>query len=223
MWLSVDPMSDKYPSMSPYNYCANNPIILVDPDGREIILPNENSNLSTISLVENPIIDISLGDVNKGIGNIASSISDYLFADNTNKKVSARSLGLKKSQNAEQILSILFSKKMEKGDYIEGSEFNFFDSYIGKAIDKIVKTSDNTFVLSFTWLARTLAKTSKLIDIESENVTVTISKRNGGGYNLLFKGLKYDGTNLVYILNNQMYWTDKKGAKWYTDLKEEKK
>jgi hypothetical protein len=36
MWLSVDPMSDKYPSMSPYNYCANNPVILVDPDGEEI-------------------------------------------------------------------------------------------------------------------------------------------------------------------------------------------
>ena len=36
MWLSVDPMSDKYPSMSPYNYCANNPVILVDPDGRDI-------------------------------------------------------------------------------------------------------------------------------------------------------------------------------------------
>jgi RHS repeat-associated protein len=35
IWLSVDPMSDKYPSMSPYNYCANSPVILVDPDGRE--------------------------------------------------------------------------------------------------------------------------------------------------------------------------------------------
>ena len=35
MWLSVDPMSDKYPSMSPYNYCANNPVMLVDPDGRD--------------------------------------------------------------------------------------------------------------------------------------------------------------------------------------------
>ena len=35
-WLSVDPMSDKYPSMSPYNYCAGNPVRLVDPDGMEI-------------------------------------------------------------------------------------------------------------------------------------------------------------------------------------------
>lgn len=34
-WLSVDPLSDKYPSMSPYAYCANNPVILVDPDGRD--------------------------------------------------------------------------------------------------------------------------------------------------------------------------------------------
>lgn len=36
MWLSVDPMADKYPGISPYNYCMWNPVKLVDPDGREI-------------------------------------------------------------------------------------------------------------------------------------------------------------------------------------------
>ena len=35
-WLSVDPMSDKYPSLSPYNYCAWNPVKLEDPNGKEI-------------------------------------------------------------------------------------------------------------------------------------------------------------------------------------------
>lgn len=35
-WLSVDPKSDKYPGWSPYNYCLNNPLINVDPDGREV-------------------------------------------------------------------------------------------------------------------------------------------------------------------------------------------
>ena len=34
-WLSVDPMSDKYPSISPYAYCAWNPLRLVDPDGKD--------------------------------------------------------------------------------------------------------------------------------------------------------------------------------------------
>ncbi|MBO7493010.1 MAG: RHS repeat-associated core domain-containing protein [Bacteroidales bacterium] len=36
IWLSVDPMASKYPSLSPYVYCANNPVRVVDPDGEEI-------------------------------------------------------------------------------------------------------------------------------------------------------------------------------------------
>ena len=36
IWISVDPLVDKYPNLSPYVYCANNPVRLVDPDGRRI-------------------------------------------------------------------------------------------------------------------------------------------------------------------------------------------
>ena len=36
VWLSVDPMAHKYPSLSPYVYCADNPVKLVDPNGEEI-------------------------------------------------------------------------------------------------------------------------------------------------------------------------------------------
>jgi len=36
IWLSVDPQSDKYASLSPYVYCADNPVILVDPNGEEL-------------------------------------------------------------------------------------------------------------------------------------------------------------------------------------------
>jgi RHS repeat-associated protein len=36
-WLSTDPLAHKYPTMSPFVFCANNPIIYVDPDGRDII------------------------------------------------------------------------------------------------------------------------------------------------------------------------------------------
>ena len=34
MWLSTDPLFEKYVGMSPYNYCAGNPVKLVDVDGR---------------------------------------------------------------------------------------------------------------------------------------------------------------------------------------------
>ena len=40
-WLSVDPMADKYPSISPYAYCAWNPVVLVDPDGKECIADDD--------------------------------------------------------------------------------------------------------------------------------------------------------------------------------------
>ena len=33
-WLSVDPLADQYPGISPYAYCAWNPIKYIDPDGR---------------------------------------------------------------------------------------------------------------------------------------------------------------------------------------------
>ena len=33
LFLSVDPMSDKYPSISPYAYCAWNPVTILDPNG----------------------------------------------------------------------------------------------------------------------------------------------------------------------------------------------
>jgi len=33
-WLTPDPLAGKYPGLSPYNYCAGNPLRFVDPDGQ---------------------------------------------------------------------------------------------------------------------------------------------------------------------------------------------
>jgi RHS repeat-associated protein len=38
LWISVDVMAEKYPSISPYAYVANNPINAIDPDGKDIIV-----------------------------------------------------------------------------------------------------------------------------------------------------------------------------------------
>ncbi|MFN5773749.1 RHS repeat-associated core domain-containing protein, partial [Flavobacterium sp.] len=39
IWLSVDPEFAKFPGWSPYNYTMQNPINLIDPDGREVAKP----------------------------------------------------------------------------------------------------------------------------------------------------------------------------------------
>ena len=46
MWLSVDPMADKYPNISPYNYCMWNPIKVVDPNGMDTLVFNKYGNYS---------------------------------------------------------------------------------------------------------------------------------------------------------------------------------
>jgi hypothetical protein len=42
-WLSPDPLSDKYPEISPYSYCGWNPVKYIDPDGRDIYTINEET------------------------------------------------------------------------------------------------------------------------------------------------------------------------------------
>jgi RHS repeat-associated protein len=37
-WLSVDPLAEKYPGWSAFNYVMNNPVNFIDPDGKEIII-----------------------------------------------------------------------------------------------------------------------------------------------------------------------------------------
>ncbi len=63
MWLSVDPMADKYPNISPYNYCMWNPIKVIDPNGKDTIKTPTG-------------ISISVGD-----GYQATPDGKYLFGD----------------------------------------------------------------------------------------------------------------------------------------------
>ena len=47
-WLSPDPLSDKYPEISPYAYCGWNPVKYIDPDGRDVTLAGANRSSVTI-------------------------------------------------------------------------------------------------------------------------------------------------------------------------------
>jgi len=38
IWTRVDPLVDKYPGFTPYNYCIGNPLKYIDPDGRKIFV-----------------------------------------------------------------------------------------------------------------------------------------------------------------------------------------
>ncbi|MBK7108192.1 MAG: RHS repeat-associated core domain-containing protein [Chitinophagales bacterium] len=51
-WMSVDPLQRKYPNLSPYSGFGNNPVLIVDVDGREnfiyvVFLPSSEGQLTT--------------------------------------------------------------------------------------------------------------------------------------------------------------------------------
>ncbi|MBQ4805411.1 RHS repeat-associated core domain-containing protein [Aquimarina sp. MMG015] len=43
-WMNIDPHSENYSSLSPYNSFANNPISFVDPDGRDLLFWQQNDD-----------------------------------------------------------------------------------------------------------------------------------------------------------------------------------
>jgi hypothetical protein len=47
-WLSPDPLAEKYPEYSPYVFCVNNPIRIIDPDGMDIWEINKQGQINWI-------------------------------------------------------------------------------------------------------------------------------------------------------------------------------
>ncbi len=72
IWASVDPLSDKYPSLSPYVYCANNPIIIIDPDGRDLILTGKKENVNATVKLMNESVGRKVFKADNKTGNISA-------------------------------------------------------------------------------------------------------------------------------------------------------
>ena len=79
IWLSVDPMSDKYPSLSPYTYCADNPVKLVDPNGKEVEKPDDPPKKNILQKIGDGIakIDNSLEGHSDG-ANQANDVPEWV-------------------------------------------------------------------------------------------------------------------------------------------------
>jgi RHS repeat-associated protein len=48
VWISVDPLAEKKPWMSPYVYCSGNPVNRIDPDGRDDYRMDRDGNMTFV-------------------------------------------------------------------------------------------------------------------------------------------------------------------------------
>jgi len=79
-FTSVDPLAEKYPSISPYAYCANNPIICIDPDGMDIVvITNGGKRLFSLNDGNKVITTLTARQIyNRGIQWFESSADNYM-------------------------------------------------------------------------------------------------------------------------------------------------
>ena len=139
MWLSVDPMADKYPSTSPYAYCDWNPVKLVDPDGRDVWeLTNDgklnwvkSSKTETIKIggksifshnaifgtnnEKGTVIDLNEANMSFGTNQAQAEMYFEFFADNLNYEFSLLGSENAKGENEFEVTTSLNKTGDTKG------------------------------------------------------------------------------------------------------------
>ena len=103
-WTTMDPMAEKYYSVSPYAFCSNNPVNFVDLDGRDALI-NIDRESKTITISVNIYIygkeasDELASQYKESISNTWGSIQDLQYDDETytiNWNVEVTNLGEEK-------------------------------------------------------------------------------------------------------------------------------
>ena len=107
-FLSLDPLAAKYPMLSAYNYVAGNPIIFIDPDGKEIWLFREYTNDK--GLVETERVRYCDGILYKENGERYAGDHQF-FYDVANDLIQ---LSKDNSEVAQKILDLQDSKKVHR-------------------------------------------------------------------------------------------------------------
>ncbi|EKT4510911.1 hypothetical protein AAIP42_002648, partial [Flavobacterium psychrophilum] len=82
MWMSPDPLSEEFPDYSPYNFCFNNPVKFVDPDGRAAGPPSTDVTVNkdgTYTVVNSKADGKRTGET------IGKTVSEYSFIKDDNK------------------------------------------------------------------------------------------------------------------------------------------
>ena len=120
IWLSVDPMVDKYPNLSPYTYCADNPVRLVDPEGKDIYEFDGAGNIINVAECDYDIfykIDDNGSRTGEYLAFNNKVVTDNIIIDGPAK--SSFYLKIENTNDAEHIFSFI-SECVEK----EGGEFS---------------------------------------------------------------------------------------------------
>ncbi|MGV3632540.1 MAG: hypothetical protein ACO1O6_15130 [Bacteroidota bacterium] len=126
-WYSLDPLAAKYPAISPYAFCVNNPIYFVDPDGQDIKPANKEADALIAGLAQKygKALNIEVGNYDKSDPNNLSLKQTFYVSKNSTLSKKAIKSALKKNDI-----------KTTKENIDEAYAF-----YLGLRDDKVIEVS----------------------------------------------------------------------------------
>ncbi len=112
-WLAPDPLAEKFPGWSPYNYTLNNPVANFDPDGREVRFAKSDS-------ADAQTVVTQLNELHEGAGFYLKDAGDYYLLaisenstfDFAQNEISAALFDVVNS--SENVFTVEFLDKTEK-------------------------------------------------------------------------------------------------------------
>ncbi len=164
-WTTPDPLAEKYPSISPYAHCANNPVRFIDPDGREVIALNNLAQQSILNTLPKEIRSSIIFNQN---GNIDKT------SFNSIKSESGNFASLSQLVNDTKVFEVNVTDKIvykdENGNLIEQSMGD-----IRKSDDKNGSFGQNTGEEGWQGIAQTPGNTNNKYNSPDNNVKIVLN------------------------------------------------
>lgn len=188
-FLGVDRFADKYPSLSPYQYCANNPLLLIDVSGDTLELIGDEQQRQLA-------LDAIRGGLPKEVGDAIQviEVNGRYFIDD---KALNNARNLSESQDFLALRQIVNSPGIGQLKMIEKNvEFQYFHKGEGKTItttfEKVIPGA-NVFVMTFTTdIANTIYDRTNIIT-------------NIPGVNQVFVNTSYNIETIVQKTAHELY------------------
>ena len=146
-WLSVDPLQKKYPDVTPYHFCLDNPILFIDPDGKDVIIKDQSGNKVAVFKNDGTVV------ITKGMENSAA-LHSYQAA---RTYLSKSSSSLQKIEKSTRVLTIQITSGKVAGIGTFTAAANYVDANKDKKMSlaeaSTIKFNNSTDLGTIMWNA----------------------------------------------------------------------